>query len=59
MEEADKLLIESLKQVQINVTSLADFDSPLFVKALIACFEHISGMLNREDNFIDVRFLKS
>ena len=59
MEEADKLLIESLKQVNINVNSLAEFDSALFVKALIACFEHISGMLNREDNFIDLRFLKA
>ena len=59
MEEADKLLIESLRLIKIEVKQLEEFDSPLFIKALIACFEHIAGMLSKEDNFIDVRFLKS
>ena len=59
MEEADKLLIESLKQVKITVATLEEFDSPRFIGALVACFEYLSGMLNAEDNFIDVKFLKS
>ena len=59
MEEADRLLIENLKAVNIKVATLSDFDSPLFVKALIGCFEHISKMLSSDENFIDIKFLKS
>jgi hypothetical protein len=59
MEEADNLLIEQLKQVNIRVKAIEDIDSEIFIKALIACFEHISGLLSKEDNFIDLRFLKS
>jgi hypothetical protein len=59
MEEADSLLIASLKGIQVNVSKLEELDSPLFIKALIACFEHISGLLSKDDNFIDVRYLKS
>ena len=59
MEEADKLLIESLKQVKVKITKLEELDSKIFITALIGCFEHISGLLSQEDNFIDVRFLKS
>ena len=59
MEEADKLLIESLKMIKVNVNKIEDFDSPLFINALINCFEYISKMLSKEDNFIDVKFLRS
>ena len=47
MEEADKLLIESLKLVKINVNKIEDFDSEMFIKALINCFEYIAGMLSK------------
>ena len=59
MEEADKLLVESLRLIKVEVKSLEEFDSPTFIGALIACFSHISSMLSKEDNFIDVRFLRS
>ena len=59
MEEADTLLIESLKQVNIKISKLEELDSPLFIKALVGCFEQISSMLSQEDNFIDIHFLKS
>jgi hypothetical protein len=59
MDEADKLLIESLRLIKVEVKSLEEFDSPMFIRSLITCFEHIAGMLSKEDNFIDVRFLKS
>jgi len=58
MEEADTLLIESLKQVNIKIAKLEELDSPLFIKALVGCFEQISNMLSAEDNFIDIMFLK-
>lgn len=48
MEEADKLLIESLKQVNVKVNSLDQFDSPLFIKAVITCFEYINKMSPKE-----------
>ena len=59
MEEADTLLIQSLKQVNIKISKLEELDSPLFIRALTGCFESIADMLSKEDNFIDVRFLKS
>jgi hypothetical protein len=59
MEEADKLLIESLRLVDIKVSSLEELDSSLFIKALINCFAYISKMLDKEENFIDIRFLRS
>ena len=59
MEEADTLLIQSLKQVNIKISKVEELDSPLFIKAIIGCFESISQMLTKEDNFIDIRFLKS
>ena len=59
MEEADKLLIESLKMIKVKVARIEDFDSALFIQALINCFEYISNILSKEDNFVDVRFLKS
>ena len=59
MEEADTLLIASLKHVNIKITRLEELDSELFIKALIGCFEHISGLLSKDDNFIDIQYLKS
>ena len=59
MEEADKLLVESLRLIKVTVNKIEDFDSATFIQALINCFEYISKMLSKEDNFIDVRFLKS
>jgi len=59
MEEADKLLLESLKLIKVNVTSLEEIDSNLFINTLITCFDHISKLLTKEDNFIDVRYLRS
>ena len=59
MEEADNLLITNLKQLNIKVSSMEELDSPLFIKALISCFEYISGLLSKDENFIDLRFFKS
>jgi hypothetical protein len=59
MEEADKLLLESLRLIEVNVSTLEELDSNLFINTLISCFGHISKLLTKEDNFIDVRYLRS
>ena len=59
MEEADKLLMVNLKSLGVTVSSLEEFDSHKFIKALVSCFERISNMLSKEENFIDMRFFKS
>jgi len=58
MEEADKILTTTLKQLGVNVSSLADFDATSFIQAMILCFEKISKLLTEEDNFVDLKFLK-
>jgi hypothetical protein len=40
------------------VATVGDFDSEGLVVALIKCFERISAMLNEQDNFIDMKFIK-
>lgn len=59
MEEADKLLIEQLRQINVKVSNLNEIDSALFINTLIKCFEYLSNMISKEENFIDVKFLKS
>ena len=59
MDEADALLVASLKGLKVNISKLEELDSPLFITALIGCFDHIASLLSKEDNFIDIRFLKS
>jgi hypothetical protein len=59
MEEADNILVVSLKHLGINVKGLGDFDSESLIIAIIKCFEKISQMLTEKDNFVDMRFLKS
>ena len=58
MDEADNLLLESLRQIGVTIKSLQDFDAESFIKTIIICFERISSMLAEEDNFVDVKFLK-
>jgi hypothetical protein len=41
------------------VRSLEEFDSDRLIVAIIHCFERISQMLSAEDNFVDLKFLKS
>ena len=43
----------------MTVKKLADFDSESLIQAVMRCFERISAMLHEQDNFIDMRFLKS
>ncbi len=59
MEEADKLLIEQLRQINVKVNNLNEIDSAIFINTLIKCFEYLSNMISKEENFIDVKFLKS
>jgi len=58
MEEADKILTSTLKQLGVNINSLADFDATSFIQAIIICFDKISKLLTDEDNFIDLKFLR-
>ena len=57
--QASKLLVASLKQLNVKIAKLEELDSQKFIQSLIGCFQHISAMLDREDNFIDIKFLKS
>lgn len=59
MEEADSLLISQLKLMGIQISKLEQLDSTMLITALIGCFEHISMLLSKDENFIDVRYLKS
>lgn len=45
MEEADKILTTTLKQLGVNVNSLAEFEATSFIQAMILCFEKISKLL--------------
>jgi Protein of unknown function (DUF812) len=58
MEEADKILITSLKQLGVTVGSLNDFDATSYITCIILCFERLSKQLDEQDNFIDLKFLK-
>jgi len=58
MEEADKILTSTLKQLGVNVNSLQEFDATSFIQAIILCFDRISKLLNEEDNFIDLKYLR-
>ncbi len=58
MEEADKILTTTLKQLGVNVTKLEDFDATSFIQAIILCFDKISKLLTEEDNFVDLKFLR-
>lgn len=59
MEEADKLLLVSMKSLKAPVIAqLDDFTAETFIQTVILCFERIAGMLDAEDNFVDVKFLK-
>ena len=58
MEEADKILTSTLKQLGVNVNSLSEFDATSFIQAIIICFDKISKLLTDEDNFIDLKFLR-
>lgn len=69
MDDADNILITSLKNIGMylniefnhyrTVATLNDFDSESLIIALIKCFERISSMLNEQDNFIDLKYMKS
>ena len=59
MEEADKILISSLKQLGVVVNALGDFDAPSFIQCIILCFERLSRVIDEQDQFIDLKFLKS
>ena len=43
MEEADKLLLESLRRLGINQPSLDSFTAETFIKTLVTGFEHIAA----------------
>ena len=58
MDEVDGILIQQLKSLGVTVKTLDQLDSPTFLGALVKCFEHISKMLRKEDNFIDVAYMK-
>jgi hypothetical protein len=58
MEEADKLLIVSLKNLGVNQTSLEAFTAETFIRTIILCFERIAAQLSEKDQFIDIAFLK-
>ena len=59
MEDADKILIQSLKQLGITIGKLQDFDDRGFISSVIVCFERITKLLDEKDNFIDMKFLKA
>jgi len=58
MEEADKLLIVSLKNLGVTQTSLEAFTAETFIRTIILCFERIAAQLSEKDQFIDMPFLK-
>lgn len=58
MEEADKILISSLKQLGVTIQSLNDFDATSFITSIILCFERLSKLTEEQDNFVDLKFLK-
>ncbi len=43
----------------MKIKALQDFDSESLILAIMRCFERISQMLNEQDNFIDMKYLKS
>ena len=59
MEEADNILVVQLQHLGVKVKALADFDSESLIIAIMKCFERISQMLNEQDNFIDMKYMKS
>jgi len=58
MEEADKLLIVSLKNLGVAQTALEAFTAETFIRTIILCFERIAAQLSEKDQFIDMPFLK-
>jgi len=58
MEEADKILITSLRQLGVTVQSLGDFDAQSYITCIILCLERLSKVVEERDNFIDMKFLK-
>jgi hypothetical protein len=58
MEEADKLLLVSLKNLGVNQASLEIFTAETFIRTIIICFERIAAQLSEKDQFIDIAFLK-
>jgi len=58
MEEADNLLLVSLKTLGVKMNSLSEFTDETFITAIILCFDRISSMLQDADNFVDMKFLK-
>jgi hypothetical protein len=42
MEEADTLLLVSLKSLNVNMQSLDSFTAETFIRTLILCFEKIA-----------------
>ena len=59
MEDADKILLTSLKQLGVNISNLQDFEATSFISSIIICFERIVKMLDEKDNFMDLKFLKA
>lgn len=59
MEEADNILVVQLQHLGVKIKALGDFDSESLIIAIMKCFERISQMLNEQDNFIDMKYLKS
>jgi len=58
MEEADKILITSLKQLGVTVSRLSDFDTTSIITCIILCFDRLSSLLEESDQFIDMTYLK-
>ena len=57
MEEADKILITSLKQVGVTVQALSDFDAQSMIQCVVVCLERLAKV-GEDNQFIDVKFLK-
>ena len=58
MEDADNLLLTQLKSLGVTLKSLEDFSGESFCGTVILCFAKLHALSPKENEFIDLAFLK-